>query len=206
MLHELHPQYIGSGREGLVNRALSEDFLNDLRTGMLKSMVERVRTDDTLMLALRGKAINVYYRGGSLLKLTRVSSGTYSAYFDNEYLSSENAKPVHETLNISSESDCHRWIATIPALKEVMNRYFSLNPKGERESQQILAWENSRSSQANESEYFITDIEFAEERGTGRSDMLGVKWPAGDRKRGSQCRPVVIEMKNGTGAYKGTSE
>ena len=86
-----------------------------------------------------------------------------------------------------------------------MNRYFSRYPKGERESQQILAWENNRSSHSNESEYFITDIEYAESGGHGRSDMLGVRWLAEDRKRGLQCRPVVIEMKNGNGAYTGKS-
>lgn len=36
-------------------RAISQDFLDDLKTGKLSSLLERVLADDTLDLELRGK-------------------------------------------------------------------------------------------------------------------------------------------------------
>ena len=49
-------------------RAISSKFMCDLMDGFLLPLTEQVRNDDTLMLALRGSYINIYYRGGSILK------------------------------------------------------------------------------------------------------------------------------------------
>jgi hypothetical protein len=43
-------------------RAISEKFMCDLKGGLLLPIVQQIRHDDTLMLALRGSYINVYYR------------------------------------------------------------------------------------------------------------------------------------------------
>ena len=43
--------------------------MQDLSAGYLKPVLDRVKSDQTLMLAIRDGYINVYYRGGSLLKL-----------------------------------------------------------------------------------------------------------------------------------------
>ena len=86
-----------------------------------------------------------------------------------------------------------------------MNRFFVNHPKGEREFQQLVVWENNRSSVANETEYFITDIEFANEARDARLDMLGLKWRAHDRKSATRCAPVLIEMEWGDSAYGGVA-
>jgi hypothetical protein len=50
-------------------RGLSPTFLNDLQSGILAPVVQRMRDDRTLCLELRGDYVNIYYRGGNLLRL-----------------------------------------------------------------------------------------------------------------------------------------
>lgn len=82
-----------------------------------------------------------------------------------------------------------------------MNKYFSVHGKAEREFQQLVARENNFSSISNETEYFITDIEFSAPY--GRFDMLAVLWPANQRKDGGNCKAALIEVKYGDGALGG---
>lgn len=60
-------------------RALSTTFMNDLKSnGILHPLLERVKQDHTLMLSIRKDYINIYYRGGSILKVKRCA-GTAAA-------------------------------------------------------------------------------------------------------------------------------
>jgi hypothetical protein len=58
---------------------------------------------------------------------------------------------------------------------------------------------------SNESEYFISDIEFADLGLGARFDMLAIRWLASHRKDGSNCRAALIEMKYGDGALGGSA-
>ena len=55
-----------------VEHTLSEGFMSDLKDGFLSPLREKARRDDTLMIGLRDSNINLYYRGGSIMKLTRL--------------------------------------------------------------------------------------------------------------------------------------
>ncbi|MBZ9864213.1 hypothetical protein LB515_02380 [Mesorhizobium sp. CA15] len=190
-------------------RAVSEDFLHDLKDGILRHLTERVRVDDTLMLALRGTSINIYYRGGNIMRIAKNHSG-YRATFDENY-AGKNAFPEHLALleqlpkSIGAEADCQLWLKSFPHLKEIMNGHRAKYPKLEREFQQLVAWENNRSRNANGTEYFITDIEYDGGAGSGRFDMVGLRWLAKDKKTGRKCGPVFIEMKYGDTALDGKS-
>jgi hypothetical protein len=189
-----------------VSRAISPKFFADLETGILASLPKKVQRDDTLMLALRGNYINIYYRGGSILKLTERKSGGYDVCFDTDY-SKGTALALPQPSCITKPEHCDTWVAALPALKEVMNHYFSDKRKAEREFQQLVAWENNRSVISSDTEYFITDIEYAVtlDGRPMRADMLGLKWPAGKRSGSGECTPVIIEMKYGIKAFKGSS-
>ena len=53
-------------------RSLSDEFLNDLKEGgRLEKLLERVKKDSTLDLQFRGNRIDIYYRGGTVLALTK---------------------------------------------------------------------------------------------------------------------------------------
>jgi hypothetical protein len=184
-----------------MGKAISDKFMNDLTEGgRLHELTQRVRNDDTLMLALRGDYINVYYRGGSILHLSEQDNG-YAARFDTNYFKE---RPVTLPPSaIQEPGDCLTWVTALPELKEAMNRHFARTRKSEREFQQLVAWENNRSAISNDTEYFITDIEFADRDQGAKLDMVGLKWLSNHRKDETRCTPVLIEMKYSIGAYDG---
>ena len=185
------------------NRAISGDFLRDLKSGLLQAVTARVREDDTLMLALRGAYIDIYYRGGRIMGL-KPKGTCYSATFDWEYFAGETELPELPSV-IETEANVVRWLNALPRLKERMNWYFSrVRRKHEREFQQVVAWENNRSNISNETEYFVTDIEYDSGRNCGQVDLVGFKWLAQNRRTG-KCTPALFEMKFGNNALQGVS-
>lgn len=188
-------------------RKLSDTFLDDLKRpdGLLNRFLVRVKNDHTLMMAIRKNYINIYYRGGSLIKLTECSDGGYKAEFNQNYFDDNPIKlpksKIHEL------GDVNAWINIFPYLKQYIDIKFSKTQKNEREFQQVIFRENNFSSIASSTEYFFSDIEYTPS-GIGskfRFDMLGVEWSAKQRKNGSTCRPVIVEMKYGDAAIGGTA-
>ena len=188
-------------------RVVSTAFADDLKHGKLSPLLSRIKEDDTLMLALRDGYINIYYRGGNLLKIEQKNSGgKYIASFDAKY-NKKNAEPlpVKFPCPVNSETDSRTLVDAIPALKYAMDRYFSRHRKTEREFQQLVARENNWSPIANETEYFIVDIEVAGALPNARFDMLAVRWLRDERKRQGTLVPVLIEMKYGSKSMEGDS-
>jgi hypothetical protein len=187
-------------------RALSEHFMDDLMKpdGLLCPLLTRVKQDQTLMMAIRENYVNIYYRGGNIIKVAEQSKGSYQASFDIKYNKSRQDCPELPTV-IKSQDEAKKWIAAFPALKNMMDEYFYIHSKAEREFQQLVARENNNSSISNESEYFVSDIEFADTDLGARFDMLAVRWCASERTNGSHCRAALIEMKYGDGALDGSA-
>ncbi len=191
------------------HRIISNEFVADLKQGILSSLLARVKEDDTLMLALRGGYINIYYRGGNLLKIEKKEN--YKASFDTNYCRGDFPVPIQlpdftSSIPISNKHDADKLVDAVPALKHAMDRYFvTQKHKPEREFQQLVARENNSSTISNETEYFIVDIEVAGVLPHARFDMLAVRWMRNERKKQGSLVPVLIEMKYGSKALKGTS-
>lgn len=155
------------------------------------------------MLAIRENAVNIYYRGGNLVRIVGQKLGKYTAGFDAKYNISSQALPALPA-NIQNQEEAVQWVEAFPILKQVMDEYFCIHSKPEREFQQLVARENNHSTISNESEYFISDIEFAGSDLHARFDLQGIRWDAS--RRGSvQCRPALFEMKYGDNALGGAS-
>jgi hypothetical protein len=187
-------------------RTISDHFLDDLSSpeGVLHPVLERVKRDNTLLLSIRENNVNIYYRGGNLLKVTEKKPGLYTTYFDSHYNLS--GTPLPETPGtLATRDDAAAWAATFALHKNLMDEYFSVHPKAEREFQQIVARENNDSTISNESEYFISDIEFADDTLGARFDLLAIRWLANQRKDGSKCRAALMEMKYSDGALSGSA-
>lgn len=184
-------------------RGLSESFHNDLLNGLLQPILERVKQDHTLMLAIRDGYINIYYRGGNLLKIEQADNA-YQTFFDEEYNKVGKELPSLPK-TIKNQNDVKGWVEAFPHLKEIMDLYFSdTKKKVEREFQQLVVRENNFSTISGETEYFITDIEYyVDSSRRTQGDMLAIRWLASQRKNGSNCRPALIEMKYGDKALKG---
>jgi hypothetical protein len=187
-------------------RELSKDFINDFKSpnGLLHPILERIRQDDTLMLAIRGNYINIYYRGGNLLRLSEQGNYSYQSFFDDQYNKNKKFIPVLPT-TIKNQNDARAWVDEFQSLKEIMDIFLSNKSKPEREFQQLVARENNNSTISNESEYFVSDIEFADLGLGARFDMLAIRWLASQRKDGSNCQAALIEMKYGDGALGGNA-
>jgi len=187
-------------------RALSQAFMDDLLNldGLLHPLLERVKQDHTLMLSIRKDYINIYYRGGNILRVKEQRNSSYSAFFDNEYNKSGMPSPSLPDA-IESQHEARIWVDSFQDLKGILDFYFSEYSKPEREFQQLVARENNFSTIANQSEYFISDIEFADSALGARFDILAVRWLVSQRKSTSNCRPALIEMKYGDGALSGNA-
>ncbi|HPB83164.1 MAG TPA: hypothetical protein PK200_14090, partial [Spirochaetota bacterium] len=174
-------------------RGLSPDFMKSLtsKSGLLNPILERVKIDDTLMLAIRDEYINIYYRGGNIIRIKANPAPTSFIFdFDEKYSLSE-SKELFNNLGLNQKvtttDQVKAWITLIPQLKELMDFWFNKNSKMEREFQQLVVRENNSSSISGTTEYFITDIEFADSQEKFRFDALAIKWPALNRKDGNKC-------------------
>ena len=178
----------------------------DLQQGILYPLLEWICMDDTLMLAIRDNYINVYYRGGNIIKLEEApQQHQYKASFEKKYAKfCPELLPKELPTKITSEADIAAWVESIPARKQAMDFWFRKNPKTEREFQQLVARENNYSPVSNGTEYFIADIEFTEADIWTRFDMLAFRWPAKERQSG-KVQLALIEMKYADSALRGKS-
>lgn len=179
-------------------RQVSEEMLNAFLSGELSSLLEAVKKDDTLDLELRGDSVNIYYRGGSLFKITGINN-VFSVSFDTNYC-------TEGSVNLSKNPSPAEAVANIPFYKQAMDWWFHEHPKYEREFQQVIARENNNHGKiSNGTDYYIADIEFAD--GNARFDMVALKWlsKGSVRKDTSKVSLALIEVKYGDGALKGTA-
>ena len=187
-------------------RSLSDSFMHDLtdHDGSLFPILTRVQNDQTLMPAIRDGYINLYYRGGNLVRVSEKHTGTYEATFDENY-NIAGAVLSQCPQFIQNQQDTMQWVKSFSQRKEWMNTYFAIHEKPEREFQQVVVRENNVSTVSNAGEYFIVDIEAVYAKLSARFDMLAIRWPAGSRNSVAHCRPALIEMKYGDEALDGTS-
>ena len=184
-------------------RSLNNKFIDDLKQGVLSPLLDAVKSDNSLCLELRGDSVNVYYRGGSLMKITQCAQG-YTASFDENYFRS--GKKVHlRALEIRRQEDVEKWLELSPQFKHAMDCYFGRHQWNEREFQQLIVRDNNFGSSARSTDYYICDIEYAS-MGM-RFDMIAVHWPStsAQRKKQYDRRLVLVEMKHGDNALKGNA-
>lgn len=181
------------------NRTLDNDFEKDLRFGILHELLEYVQNDDTLMLATRGTSINIYYRGGSILKIEQNTSGKlYTATFDSSYAEGTPLPSLPQIL--TSADDVRTWLEVLPCLKHVMDVYLHKKRSYEREIQQYIVRENNHSPSSEPTDYFVADIEIVENKQIKcRFDMLAFCWDRSKRSRGREVSLALVELKYGVG-------
>lgn len=190
-------------KEGWKNmsRIISDIFIKELKTGVLMEVLKAVKNDNTLDFEIRKNFINIYYRGGSLMKIEEKTPAIYEFFFNRKYLDKNVTKvsvPEKQLIK-SSDPQCMNdvkiWVDAIPNIKHEMDLYFTKSPKEEREFQQLVLHENNYGGPANDTDYYICDIEYA--NNNGRFDMIAVKWPSKSaiRKDCNNLELAFIEMK-----------
>jgi hypothetical protein len=104
-------------------RALSQTFMANLlnQDGLLRPILERTKQDHTLMVSIREGYINIYYRGGNILRVKEHHSGSYNAFFDNEYNKYGLPCPVLPG-TIETQESAKSWVESFQALKGIMDK------------------------------------------------------------------------------------
>jgi hypothetical protein len=184
---------------------LSTPVMSDLLGGVLKPLLDRVRGDTTLDMELRQEYINIYYRGGNLLRVSRASNGSdYEAFFDSNF--GPEIAPKLPSKCISTIVDTKAWLDQVPLLKDTMDLWFGKFRKAERASQQLVVYENNASPWAGGTDYVIVDFEYNNHIGAC-FDLVALRWHSDptSKKLYKNYLPklTAIEIKAGDGALKG---
>ena len=199
---------VGVGKD-LRRRALREPLLGALKSDYLRPFVDLVRSDTSLCMELRGDYVNIYYRGGNLVKIAlQGSTDTAVAAFDRNYFRVRGTVAIPEVVDslprrLGGREDVRQWLNAAPTLKQAMDRRFGEGPKDEREFQQRILRDNNFGTVARSTDYFICDIEY--QNPVGRFDMIAVHWPStsADRKKNRDRDLAFIEVKHGDSALEG---
>ena len=137
-------------KSSMKKRSISNSFLEQLKTGSLKSITDYVRVDPYLDLELRGNSVIIYYRGGKVLTIDE--KGVLTGLVDEYYLS-----PGTERI-LPSIDGLHDYLAHAKHIVDIHES--TKNSKlGEKEIQQRVVYENNLSVNADKTDYFIADVE-----------------------------------------------
>lgn len=181
-------------------RGLDDEFISDLKIGQLKQFLELVNNDHTLCLEIRANYLNIYYRGGSIFKISK-TNGNYEINFDNKYLRKDT--PTIKYIQSMNSKDYDAWLDQVPFIKKEIDFYYvNIKDPSEREFQQLILRENNFGKYANGTDFYFSDIEYADSSNKSRFDMIGVEWLSKPniRKKGDQCRLTFFEVKYGDNA------
>lgn len=183
-------------------RQIDKKMLNAFLYGELHPLLETVKKDDTLDLELRGDSVNIYYRGGSLFKITE-KQGKYTVFFNKKYC-------VTDSSVLEEYPDVKVAVDNMPFYKQAMDWWFHEHPKYEREFQQVIARENNNLGNISRgTDYYIVDIEYANKVNaadkSARFDMVALKWlsDGATRKDVQKVSLALVEVKFGNGALQG---
>lgn len=188
-------------------RGLSQRFIDDLTSGYLHSLRDRVIADTSVCLEIRNDYLNVYYRGGSLMRLSASDEG-YVVSFDTKYAMDAADEMSQRIPNgvVKKGEDVEPWISMIPSLKLAMDLHRGKHPKEEREAQHLIIRDNNFGGVGRKTDFYICDIEY-DAAECGRFDMVAVHWPSNRaiRKNPKQRRLALVEVKYGDNAIDGNS-
>lgn len=183
-------------KSSMKKRSISSSFLEQLKTGNLKSITDYVRVDPYLDLELRGDSVMIYYRGGKVLTVDE--KGVLTGLVDEYYLS-----PDTERILPSIEG-LHDYLAHAKHIVDIHES--TKNSKlGEKEIQQRVVYENNLSVNADKTDYFIADVEWADNKVLkGRVDIVAFCWKH-KKPRNRIVQLTLIEVKQGDKAIKSLS-
>ena len=181
--------------EALKRRALTDGFINELKDGKYKKLVQRVQSDKDLDMEFRGEYTNIYYQGHSILNLKKNGSYTLEKKFKRGI---EDKIPKA----LKTSEDVNIYLELLPQIKDnVVYRHQEngederVSKKRELEFEQLLIRANNLESR-NNSEYIILDRQYVVNNGVDRWDLVALRWPIEKRGRPLQNGYLsVIEVK-----------
>lgn len=173
-------------------RTISEELFHELQSGVYHQITDIVKIDPYLDMEMRGDdGVMIYYRGGKLLTINE-DQGLIG--LDEEYYLQKDVVRI-----VPSASDPLDYICKA---KHVIDLHES-GPKRkliEKEFQQRVVYENNLSANAINTDYFIADVEWADNDALGgRADIVAFRWNHMEHKK-RLLQLTLIEVKQGDGA------
>lgn len=165
-------------------RKISGDFIDNLKTGFLAPILDKVHVDRDLDLQIREGYINIYFKGNSLLKLTEKRPDFFAVDIHEKFRGALEVAPFTDDRSVQA------FVSRIPEIKEniIIHGQSSL----EIEYEQMIIRANNQEPR-NTTEYFIVDRQYAE---IGqRFDLTGIFWSRQGRARNRKASPVLMEVK-----------
>lgn len=178
-------------------RCISESLLGMLNNGIYKTVTEIVKVDPYLDMEMRGDdGVMVYYRGGRILTIHETDglTGLDKEYYPANYVGSL----VPNTGNLLE------YLSNAKHLIDIHEVNGKKRKLGEKEIQQRVVYENNLSVNAENTDYFIADVEWADNVLGGRADIIAFRWNHMEHRK-RQLQFTMIEVKQGDGAIA-TSE
>ena len=163
-------------------RHIDNRFIEDLLHGDLAYFLTQVKAHPgVLSLEIRNGYINIYYKGGNLLKITQKAKG-YTFHFDAKYCNNKGDDRNFQLLSNLRCDNIRDFEKHFHLMMQEMDSWFEAHPKPERDYQHQLLVNNPE----------IIDIEYQIGRRM-RLDMLMY----------TNNRLLIVENKYGTGAISG---
>lgn len=171
-------------------RGINDRFIKDLLNGELAFFLSQVKDKrELLSLKIRGDYINIYYRGGNLLKITQRKKG-YTFYFDEKYCLNKKDDSAYEKIKSLDSHSAEEYAESFELMMQEMDSWFAAHPKKEREYQHKLLNENPS----------IMDIEYQVNYKNENDETKGLRI---DMIMIVDGRMIVVENKYGAQAISG---
>jgi hypothetical protein len=175
-------------------RKISDKFINDLISGELHALQKLLLKDQTLSLCIRKDYVNVYYRGGNIIRITELKNGYKFVFNDNYCIDNNNLWKTFHSIGLSTLED---YIKCLPYLKREMDNWFSSHTKMEREIQQMVMRNNNIGVVSRKTDYVIVDVEYVNSTIKSRFDMVGINQ--------NKNKLAIFEIKYGNQSTQGSA-
>lgn len=176
-------------------RSISTTLLDKLNEeGVYHEITELVKMDPYLDMEMRGEdGVMIYYRGGKILTIHEQLGLT--GLDENYYTKDNDVNLTPQVENILDYLCKAKHIIDVHESREKSKLV-------EKEFQQRVVYENNLSANADNTDYFIADVEWADNDTLGgRADIVAFRWNHMEhRKRILQL--TLIEVKQGDGAIE----
>jgi len=135
-------------------RHINENFIHDIQCGELSVFRKAVfENRDKLALEIRDGYINIYYKGGNLLKITFHRKKGYEFSFDPRYCLNKPDSSAYDEICALDPYSVTAYADHLPRFLYEMDTWFAAHPKAERDFQHRLLVSNPE----------IIDIEYVDQ-------------------------------------------
>jgi len=174
----------------MAKRSISEEFMKILQNDYRK-ITDYVKVSPYLDMEMRGSCVMVYYRGGKIL----------SIYEDKrlEGLATEYCNDASVVIPIPLIDNIEDYFAKAMHIVDI-HESSTKSKLGEKEIQQRVVFENNQSVNACKTDYFVADVEWADNDTLGgRADIVAFRWNHMEHKK-RLLQLTIIEVKQGEDA------